>query len=202
MNSAHVTQRQRLQFVTGAGLVDYVLLLSLALIPVGAAADTVFKCKDATGQFKYQATKCAQQEEVSSWAAKAYQAPKVAESKEVAYSLVLTAGMTGHYRLDAEVDSTSTAFLVDTGATKVTLTEATANSAGIRCRGAHPLITAAATVMACDATISKLTFGKFVIRNVPALVLPNAQFNLMGMNVLSQFKIEQGKGKMTISMQN
>jgi len=56
--------------------------------------------------------------------------------------------------------------------------------------------------MACDATISKLTFGKFVIRNVPALVLPNAQFNLMGMNVLSQFKIEQGKGKMTISMQN
>jgi len=155
------------------------------------------------GQMEYQQSKCASAEQsLNSWNTRIYQAPKMEESKDTSYSLVLNAGLTGHYRLDAEVDSASTSFLVDTGATKVTLTEATANSAGIRCRGSHPLITAAATVMACDATISKLTFGKFVIRNVPALVLPNAQFNLMGMNVLSQLKIEQGKGKMTISMPN
>lgn len=166
-------------------------------------ADTLYKCQNESGSVIYQQSKCTSVDQpLSSWNYKTYQAPKFKEEKIVPYSMVLLQGARGHYTLEAEIDSGSAIFLIDTGATKVTLTEATARAAGLSCTGTQPLLTASTVVMACITTISNLTFGKFVIKNIPALIVPHAQINLLGMNVLGQLKIEQGRGKMILSMPN
>ncbi len=135
-------------------------------------ADTVYKCRNAKGVLEYQQFKCSDAKQLlSSWETRVYQSPVVnSTDKSSPYSLVLTQGMAGHYSLEAEVDSIQTNFLVDTGATRVSLTEATAKAARLVCSGMTQVITATQVVMACETTKGKLTFGKFILRNVPALV--------------------------------
>ncbi len=171
-----------------------------------AVADTVYKCQNTTGTMMYQQSKCLNADQsLSSWQTRSLQllpTRKVSELDKIPYSLEATLGLSGNYLVDGEVGSTSANFMIDTGASIVSLTEATAHSAGLICTGTRLVTTASHVVTACETTISKLTFGRFEFRNVYALVLPDGKFNLMGMNILSQIKIEQGKGKMILSKMN
>lgn len=62
--------------------------------------------------------------------------------------------------------------------------------------------TAGGSTSGCTAVIATLKFGPFMMKDVPAVIVPDLDQPLLGMNVLSQFKIEQSKGEMRISIRD
>ena len=52
---------------------------------------------------------------------------------------------------------------------------------------------------ACHVVIEDLAFGNFNLQYVDALVAPNLDQPLLGMNVLRQFRVEQADGQMRLT---
>lgn len=105
----------------------------------------------------------------------------------------------GHYFLDGTINGKPLTFLVDTGASAVSLPREIAYLANMSCDEQVRMSTANGTASACLSVISTLKFGPFLLKNVPATIVPNLDQPLLGMNVLQQFKIEQENGEMKIS---
>lgn len=167
---------------------------------VNACAGTIYKCRDAAGNTLYQQTPCEKEvQAVSSWASATVadidgDSP-VAEAK----TLVMGQGNGGHYFIDGSVNDSYLNFVIDTGATLVTLPLAMAAGAGVKCQGKASVQTGNGVIQACTATIQKLKFGNFTLHYVQALVAPNLSQPLLGMNVLKRFHVEQDNGQMRLS---
>jgi aspartyl protease family protein len=114
-------------------------------------------------------------------------APEVHNSRSI--SLPRNAG--GHFYADGLVDGRRIDFIVDTGASLVTLREGDAARLGI-----HPsqrdyslkMQTANGIVLAAPVDINRVEVGDLIVRNVRAIVLPDQALaqNLLGMTFLSQ----------------
>lgn len=90
--------------------------------------------------------------------------------------------------------------LIDTGATHTAINMRVARVAGIGCQSVGIASTANGSVKTCLSIASEITFGGMVVKNVLVSVMPNMSADvLLGMNVLEQFKINQGSGFMQIS---
>ena len=179
-----------------------ILFASIILPSISAWADVVYKCKSPEGGMIYQETPCAKEvQSVSSWASKSE--PKMEEdTREPSTSggtLVIGQGRNGGYFVDGAVNNHYLNFVVDTGATLVTLPQAVATSAGIRCQKNAIMQTGNGTATACTATIQELKFGAFTVRNVEAMIAPNLSQPLLGMNVLKRFRVEQDGNEMRLS---
>ncbi len=164
-----------------------------------ASADVVFKCKNADGILQYQEKPCGVEvKPVSFWASKSV---AVAEESlgNMAKSLAINAGQGGHYFVNGTVNGQYLSFVVDTGATFVSLPLNIAMAAGIKCQQRVALNTANGVAVACTAVIPKLTFGRFTLYDVDAVIQPNLGQPLLGMNVLHQFRVEQDDGQMKLS---
>lgn len=168
--------------------------LSLVVLSVNAWGDrTIHKCKNSQGELIYQKAPCAENAEtVTSWTAPI-------ETKKAKNSLLLEQGSGGHYFLDSEVNGIPVRFVVDTGATVVSLPSSVANAANISCKGQIRMETANGSTAACTGTIDKLKFGSFLVKNVTTAIVPNLSQPLLGMNILEQFKITQDDNKMKIT---
>lgn len=98
----------------------------------------------------------------------------------------------GHFWVNAEVNGTEARFLIDSGATTVSLSEATAAAAGVEVdRSGFPVIinTANGQVEARRARIGRLELGPIVARDMAAIVAPNfGDTNVIGMNFLSSLQ--------------
>lgn len=104
------------------------------------------------------------------------------------------------YKISGTVQGVPVVHLVDTGATHTAINKRVATVAGIVCQSAGISGTANGTVKTCISTASEITFGGMVVKNVLVSVMPNMSDDvLLGMNVLEQFKINQGSGFMQIS---
>jgi len=171
------------------------ILFAAAILPGPSAwADVVYKCKSPDGGILYQETPCAKEvQSVSSWASKS--GPKMGDGG----TLVIGQGRNGGYFVDGAVNNQYLNFVIDTGATLVTLPQAVAASAGIRCQKMAIMQTGNGTVTACTGTILELKFGAFTVRNVDTMIAPNLSQPLLGMNVLKQFRVEQDGGEMRLS---
>lgn len=167
-------------------------LFAVAILPVQvAAADTIFKCKSASGALLYQETPCAEENKsMSSWGS-ASGAPFVMKQNE-----------NGHYFVDGTVNNHKLNFVIDTGATLISLPQKFANTAGLQCQRAAMSRTANGISQTCTTTIQTLQFGNFTLKNVEAMIAPNLDQPLMGMNVLKQFKVEQNSGEMRLTPEN
>lgn len=162
-------------------------------------ATTVYKCKNAQGKLLYQKSPCTE-EAVSSWTPKTQVKQTGQEpAKKVNEVLVIRQGQGGHYFLSGEVNSHSLTFVVDTGATIVSLPRAFAASASMFCNDKVVLDTANGRSGGCTTTITELKLGDFVFKNVTALIIPNLGQPLLGMNVLQGFDIQQKDGEMRLS---
>jgi clan AA aspartic protease (TIGR02281 family) len=173
-------------------IIPFVYLLALALLSMSARGDTrIHKCKNQQGELIYQKLPCAADTQtVKSWTA-------VIGAKK---SLVLDHGSGGHYYLDSEVNGIPVKFVVDTGASVVSLPSSVASAANIACNSEKiTLETANGSVLACTAVIAKLKFGSFLIKDVAAAIIPNLRQPLFGMNILKQFNITQNDNKMKIT---
>lgn len=182
----------------------HIVLLAL-ILPVlpDVWADRVYKCRDAQGALTYQANPCPKEAQpVSSWNAPIQAAPAEARIAGTGGGvLVLKQQANGHYHLDGAVNGKALTFVVDTGASVITLPQQTAMAAQIYCRDNVLMQTANGTTSVCTSMIPKLEFGPFRVENIPAVIAPNLGQPLFGMNVLRNFKVEQHNGEMRISLE-
>ncbi|OGS91042.1 MAG: hypothetical protein A2Z95_05220 [Gallionellales bacterium GWA2_60_18] len=187
---------------SGLSLFAALLGVVLAAAAADARADSIYKCRDAQGALVYQERPCAKDAQpVSSWNA-AMEAPQLDEEAKAGTDsvLVLRQRANGHYFLDGTINGKSLTFVVDTGATAISLPQEAAMSAQVYCREQVLMQTANGTASACLTVIPKLEFGPFRIANVPATIAPGLTQPLLGMSVLRHFRIEQENGEMRISL--
>ena len=151
-------------------------------------ADSIYKCKNQQGELLYQEKPCAEKSHaISSWGSSS------------ASALVIAQGDQGHFFVDANINTHKLNFVVDTGASLVTLPQTDAHAAGLSCQRKVTIKTGNGEVAACMTTISSLKFGSFTLKNIQAIIAPNLSQPLLGMNALKQFRIEQEGGEMRIT---
>jgi aspartyl protease family protein len=98
----------------------------------------------------------------------------------------------GHYWVRATVNGTPVRFMIDSGATTTTLSQASAQAAGLKPSGGFPVLvdTANGTVELRRAEIETLAVGTIVQRDAKVLIGSEGlgDTNLLGMSFLSTLK--------------
>jgi len=94
-------------------------------------------------------------------------------------------------------------FLVDTGASLVTLTPADARAAGLNSRQLafdERASTANGLVRMASVTLREIRLGQLSVGDVPAAVIENLSVSLLGMSFLNRLQsYEMRGGRLTIS---
>ena len=147
-------------------------------------------------------------DKMSAAPASASAAPAAVPAQTVAQasgrSLDIPRDARGHFQTDGRIDGQRVDFMVDTGASLVALNEKSAARFGLRpSRSDYNAVvsTANGTVKGARTRISMIDLGGIVVRDVDALVLPDAALseNLLGLSFLSKLKrFEYANGKMVL----
>ena len=165
------------------------LLCSAILFSASAWGATIYKCKTSQGALLYQEKPCTEEtKSVASWGS-ASGAP-----------LTIDQGNQGQYFVDGLVNEHKLNFLIDTGASYVSLPQNISNSAGLSCLRQVTMRTANGLSSSCTTIIKTLKLGTFTLNNVEAIISPNLDQPLIGMNILNKFRIEQDGGAMRLSI--
>jgi len=118
-------------------------------------------------------------------------APTKAPSAQTA---TLTANAQGHFLVDGQVNGGPVRFLVDTGATQVSLSGADATRLGIDYRKGQPGLvgTANGTAIAYKVTVDTVRVGDIVLNNVDTVVLEGGlPYALLGMSFLNRMEMKR-----------
>jgi aspartyl protease family protein len=119
-------------------------------------------------------------------------------------SLSIPRDVRGHFLAEGRIDGQRIGFMVDTGASVVALNESSAARFGLRPSRADytaTVTTANGTVKAARARLAMIDVGGLVVRDVDAMVLPDAALseNLLGLSYLSKLKrFEYANGQMVL----
>ena len=113
---------------------------------------------------------------------------------------VILADQQGHYRTKGTINGREVLFLVDTGATTVTIPESLQYFLSLSKGSIHKTITASDTYSSFATVISDLVVGPFHFGNVRADLNPRAQSNeiLLGMSVLKHLEMVHRHGELTL----
>jgi aspartyl protease family protein len=177
-----------------------VLFILATLLAPSVSAGTIYKCLSPGGALLYQENPCTEESKsVSSWNASSEAKMDGDGGPSSSALLVIGQGNNGHYFVDGAINDHFLNFVVDTGASVVTLPQAVATSAGLRCLTQVTMRTGNGHTRACTTIIQKLRFGNFTLREVEAVIAPNLDQPLLGMNVLKRFRVEQDGGQMRLS---
>ncbi len=116
-------------------------------------------------------------------------------------TMEVRADRAGHYRIPGSLNNKPVSFLVDTGASMVSVSRRVANEAGLHeCAQWAKVRTANGTVDVCIVRGVTLRFGSFTVSQADIAVLPNLDADaLLGMNVLRQFRVEVAQEVLKIS---
>jgi clan AA aspartic protease (TIGR02281 family) len=189
-----------------------ICLASISAMSASVLSDSmIYKCKNAQGATIYKKAPCdADADTVSTWTPKVEKKPEVASSDEqkkkdendASAVLTLKQNASGHYMTEGNVDGRPLIFVVDTGASHVSLPEKEAHDAQIYCDKNISITTANGNSSSCTAKAKRLQFGPFAVEQIDVVIAPNLNQPLLGMNVLQLFKISQDKGEMKISLRD
>ncbi len=131
------------------------------------------------------------------------------QEKESKYTLengrlIIDANRQGHYFVTGSINEYPVKFMLDTGATLVAVPKDLASKMQLKGRYPVTMHTANGQITGLLTRLDELSFGKFTINNVKAVIIPKVgnETVLMGMNVLSQFDLNQKGGKLIISHTN
>jgi aspartyl protease family protein len=119
-------------------------------------------------------------------------------------SLSIPRDARGHFLAEGRIDGQRIGFMVDTGASVVALNETSAARFGLRpARGDFnaTVSTANGTIKAARTRLARVEIGGLVVRDVDAMVLPDAALseNLLGLSFLSKLKrFEYANGQMVL----
>jgi aspartyl protease family protein len=120
-------------------------------------------------------------------------------------AIVLTAGSGGHFNTVGQINGKSVAFMVDTGATKVSLSQAEAERLGVDYKsGTKGLAeTANGRVPVYGITLNSVRVGEVEVANVEAIVLPSAMPHiLLGNSFLARFSMRRDNEVMRLEKRN
>ena len=117
--------------------------------------------------------------------------------------VVLSADTAGHFVAEGSVNGRSARFLVDTGATAVTLSQTEADRLGLDWRRAPraQATTANGAVPASVITLASVRLGEVTVSSVPAIVLPaQLPYILLGNTFLSRFQMRRDNDVMRLEL--
>lgn len=117
-------------------------------------------------------------------------------------TIVLTAGQGGHFVTLGSINGRSTQFVVDTGATMVSMSSAEARRLGIDYETGQRMLAHTANGVASGYRISlgALRIQDVEVRNVEAAVMPMGMpYILLGNSFLSRFQMKQENGTLTLT---
>jgi len=119
-------------------------------------------------------------------------------------SVVIPSDSRGHFQADARIEGQHVAFIIDTGASVIALTETDAARLGLHPRPSDyqaTVTTANGKVKGAPVRLASVDIGGLVVRDVAAMVLPDEALsqNLLGMSYLSRLKrFEVANGQMVL----
>jgi aspartyl protease family protein len=118
-------------------------------------------------------------------------------------SVVIAADAAGHFSAEGQVNGSRVRFLVDTGATLVTLSTADAQRLGIDYRKGQQAVTQTANgkVMAYRVRLDSVAVGPMTLFAVDAVVndAPGLDVTLLGMSFLNRTEMRREGGSLTLT---
>jgi len=118
----------------------------------------------------------------------------VAVQRDGTAELVLKRNRAGHYLTPGTINGQPVNFLLDTGATQVSVPAAKGEQLGLRAGRPITVVTANGTATAYATVIDEIAFGPFVLRDVQGGLNPGMAADedaLLGMNVLRHLEFTQ-----------
>lgn len=117
-------------------------------------------------------------------------------------SITFRESVSGHFLIDAEVNNQKISFLLDTGASKITLSKKDAEKLGFDLQKLHYNIrmnTANGVNLAAYVRLNELRVGSIIMKDIDAYVNKNGlSSSLLGMNFLNRLdRYEVRKGEIT-----
>jgi aspartyl protease family protein len=119
--------------------------------------------------------------------------------------IVLPVGPGGHYTGLASINGHSTPFVVDTGATMVSMGVDVATQLGLDLRNSSSAgaMTANGVVSVRTVTLTKVTVGDVTVYNVEAMIVPQAMpMVLLGNSFLSHFQMHSESSTLVLDKKN
>ena len=114
----------------------------------------------------------------------------------------LQRSLDGHFYIDGHIQGKPVRFLIDTGASVVSIQQSLAQKIGLNCERVSTFSTANGQVQGCTTRVTSLSFGPFQLKNTNVVILPNLGSDaLLGMNVLQRVHIEQSGDRLRLSTQ-
>lgn len=115
--------------------------------------------------------------------------------------IVLTASSGGHFLSQGSINGRTVQFLVDTGATSVSLGVSDAERIGLNYQAGHPvrMNTANGTAQGWRTRLDSVRLGDVEIHNVEAVVTPQGMpYVLLGNSYLARFQMKRDNDQMTL----
>jgi len=130
-------------------------------------------------------------------------APKSHLSNTGKAQVILKQNKQGHYIVTGTINETPAVFLLDTGATQVSIPAHLADSFDLETYGQYPVQTANGTVMVQRTKITSLSIGNMYLYDVAAHINPGMQSNeiLLGMSALKKVEFRQSGKELTLTEQ-
>ena len=119
--------------------------------------------------------------------------PEYALNTDGSAEVVLEQNRQGHYLVDGTINAYPVTFLLDTGATQVSIPEHIANQLNLPRYGQYPVTTANGSVIVRQTRIDQLTIGNITLRDVEAHINPGMRSDeiLLGMSALKRVEFSQ-----------
>jgi len=114
--------------------------------------------------------------------------------------VVLKQNRQGHYVTSGTINGQTVIFLLDTGATDVSIPEHIANQIGLKKGRSIPISTANGTIRVYQSWIKEITIGDIRLTDVDANINPevNDDFILLGMSALKDLEFTQRNNTLTL----
>lgn len=124
----------------------------------------------------------------------------MATSAEGVNELVLRRNYQHHYVMTGQINGKDVTFLLDTGATAVSVPQHLADDLGLKPGAAQWSMTANGTVEVRATTIDRLQLGSIALRDISANINPGMESDavLLGMSALKHIEFTQRDGTLTL----
>ena len=129
---------------------------------------------------------------IQAWLDKQYN-PNAGVIKSSANELVLQPNKYYQYMVDGQVNNTPVTFLVDTGATNVSIPAGVAERAGLKGVGENLVTTANGAIIVQSTVIPRLSIGGIQLQQIRANINPHMDENLvlLGMSAIKHLNLSQ-----------
>ncbi len=127
---------------------------------------------------------------------------KSTERKSKTAPLIIKRDPDSHFRIKGSINGVELTFLIDTGATQVTVSDVFAKRAKLEAGEKIQANTAGGTVSGYVAHTKELKIGSYILKKISVGVMSTMKEDeaLLGMNVLERFDIEQKNDELTLTL--